>query len=217
MLTGALSFFNMALNSNYWTTGGIIIGLLVLLPTIMGFFGKNKFDVKGKVSHDSYRLGQPRLTRAKTVLLLGASEGMGKSVAKQLARKGANIIIVARNISRLEEALVEIKVKISCLQHATSTDYLPGFSSEPLYPTLPIYQCRHFRTRWVCPSRRRSHCLERGSRSRHRLVYCWRLIPKAFHRDSNVEDAATDGYKLLVLRRNGARNTTRVACSIEYW
>jgi len=34
---------------------------------------------------------------------------MGKSVAKQLAQKGANIIIVSRNVGRLEEALAEIK------------------------------------------------------------------------------------------------------------
>ena len=34
---------------NYWTIAGIIIGLLVLLPSIMGLFGGNKFNVKGKV------------------------------------------------------------------------------------------------------------------------------------------------------------------------
>jgi 3-dehydrosphinganine reductase len=36
---------------------------------------------------------------------------MGKSVAKQLAAKGANIIIVARNVGKLEEALGQIKVR----------------------------------------------------------------------------------------------------------
>jgi short-subunit dehydrogenase len=46
----------------------------------------------------------------QTVLITGASEGMGKSVAKQLAQKGANILIVARNVGKLEEALSEIKV-----------------------------------------------------------------------------------------------------------
>jgi 3-dehydrosphinganine reductase len=58
--------------------------------------------------------------QAKTVLLLGASEGMGKSVAKQLAQKGANLIIVARNVGRLEEALAQIKVDTSSFHHATS-------------------------------------------------------------------------------------------------
>ncbi|KAE8446956.1 hypothetical protein EG329_011438 [Mollisiaceae sp. DMI_Dod_QoI] len=76
---------------SFWTIAILIISVL-LLPSIMGLFGGNKFDVKGK-----------------TVLLTGASEGMGKSVAIQLAQKGANIIIVARNVGKLEAALAEIK------------------------------------------------------------------------------------------------------------
>lgn len=35
---------------------------------------------------------------------------MGKSVAIQLAEKGANVIIVARDVKKLEDALREIKV-----------------------------------------------------------------------------------------------------------
>ncbi|TVY85279.1 3-ketodihydrosphingosine reductase gsl-3 [Lachnellula suecica] len=81
----------MALDLNAWTIGSLV-GLLLLLPSIMGFFGKNKFNVSGK-----------------TVLLTGASEGMGKSVAQQLAKKGASIIIVARNVGKLEEALADIR------------------------------------------------------------------------------------------------------------
>jgi len=59
-------------------------------------------------------VGSPTATSAspdalQTVLITGASEGMGKSVAKQLAQKGASIIIVARNVGKLEEALDEIK------------------------------------------------------------------------------------------------------------
>ncbi|CZR65494.1 probable 3-ketodihydrosphingosine reductase TSC10 [Phialocephala subalpina] len=74
------------------TTISIALLALLLTPTIMGLFSKNKFDVNGK-----------------TVLLTGASEGMGKSVAIQLAKKGASIIIVARNVGKLESALAEIK------------------------------------------------------------------------------------------------------------
>ncbi|KAL8997750.1 MAG: hypothetical protein Q9188_006249 [Gyalolechia gomerana] len=44
----------------------------------------------------------------RTVLLTGASLGMGRSVARLLAQKGANVVIVARNIQRLEEALEHI-------------------------------------------------------------------------------------------------------------
>ncbi|KAK0709154.1 3-ketodihydrosphingosine reductase tsc-10 [Lasiosphaeria miniovina] len=59
----------------------------------MGLFGKkNHMPVEGR-----------------TVLVTGASEGMGRSAAVQLAAKGANVIIVSRNVGRLEEALVEVK------------------------------------------------------------------------------------------------------------
>ncbi|KAI4174718.1 MAG: hypothetical protein LQ343_002089 [Gyalolechia ehrenbergii] len=58
----------------------------------MGLFAvKNSFPVDGR-----------------TVLLTGASLGMGRSVARLLAQKGANVVIVARNIQRLEEALEHI-------------------------------------------------------------------------------------------------------------
>lgn len=46
----------------------------------------------------------------QTILITGGSEGMGRSVAIQLAAKGANIIIVSRSVSKLELALADIKV-----------------------------------------------------------------------------------------------------------
>ncbi|KAI6823563.1 hypothetical protein KC342_g12011 [Hortaea werneckii] len=47
----------------------------------MGLFSrKNHFDVHGR-----------------TILLTGGSQGMGRGLAKLLAEKGANIVIVARN------------------------------------------------------------------------------------------------------------------------
>ncbi|RFU29433.1 hypothetical protein B7463_g6889, partial [Scytalidium lignicola] len=68
------------------------LGLILLVPFIMGFFRKSKFEVKGK-----------------TILITGASEGMGRSAAIQLAAKGANVIIVSRNVPRLEGALDDVK------------------------------------------------------------------------------------------------------------
>ncbi|MCJ1478630.1 hypothetical protein MMC13_007311 [Lambiella insularis] len=58
----------------------------------MGYFKrKNQFPVEGR-----------------TVLITGGSQGMGKSVACLLARKGANIVIVARNVGKLEDAIRSI-------------------------------------------------------------------------------------------------------------
>ncbi|KAF3805321.1 3-ketodihydrosphingosine reductase gsl-3 [Colletotrichum gloeosporioides] len=65
----------------------------VLFASAMGLFNwKNHMPVEGK-----------------TILLTGASEGMGRSVALQLAAKGANLALVARNAARLEELVAECK------------------------------------------------------------------------------------------------------------
>jgi 3-dehydrosphinganine reductase len=45
----------------------------------------------------------------QTVLITGASEGMGRSAARQMAEKGANVILVSRTASKLEEAMAEAK------------------------------------------------------------------------------------------------------------
>ena len=63
---------------------------------------------------DSFPTSSASSDVLQTILITGASEGMGKSVAKQLAEKGANVLIVARNVGRLEEALAEIKARCPC-------------------------------------------------------------------------------------------------------
>ncbi|KAK0646082.1 3-ketodihydrosphingosine reductase tsc-10 [Cercophora newfieldiana] len=70
-----------------------IFGAVVAFVAMFGLFSrKNQMPVEGR-----------------TVLLTGASEGMGLAVATQLAAKGANLILVARNVGRLEEALLAVK------------------------------------------------------------------------------------------------------------
>ncbi|KAK4168385.1 NAD(P)-binding protein [Cladorrhinum sp. PSN259] len=56
------------------------------------FWSRNDFEVDGR-----------------TVLITGGSTGLGLSAAKQLAAKGANVIIVARDIAKLKTAEDEIK------------------------------------------------------------------------------------------------------------
>ncbi|KAI0526622.1 hypothetical protein F5B22DRAFT_633066 [Xylaria bambusicola] len=69
-------------------------GLAVLLITVaMGSaWSKNQMPVEGK-----------------TVLVTGASEGMGRSAARQLAEKGASVILVSRSANKLEEAMAHAK------------------------------------------------------------------------------------------------------------
>ncbi|KAA8573187.1 hypothetical protein EYC84_003695 [Monilinia fructicola] len=68
------------------------LGLVIGIEVLGRWFRSNRFVVGGK-----------------TILLTGASEGMGKAVAIELAKKGASVIIVARNVGKLEGALGEIE------------------------------------------------------------------------------------------------------------
>ncbi|KAI3344015.1 hypothetical protein F4824DRAFT_442269 [Ustulina deusta] len=72
----------------------ISASLIVLLSAVaMGAaWSKNQMPVEGK-----------------TVLITGASEGMGRSAARQLAEKGANVILVSRSANKLGEAMAEAK------------------------------------------------------------------------------------------------------------
>ncbi|PWY83060.1 3-ketosphinganine reductase [Aspergillus sclerotioniger CBS 115572] len=59
---------------------------------MFGFGSRNQFVVAGR-----------------TAVITGGSEGMGKAVACQLSEKGANIVLVARTVSKLQEALEAAK------------------------------------------------------------------------------------------------------------
>lgn len=42
--------------------------------------------------------------------MTGGSEGLGRSVSIELSRLGANVVIVARNVEKLQAALENVKV-----------------------------------------------------------------------------------------------------------
>lgn len=80
-----------------WSSVCLCLFVSVLIYDRMGGFqSKNHFPVNGK-----------------TVVITGGSQGMGKAVGRLLAEKGANVIIVARNAEKLEEALKYISERAS--------------------------------------------------------------------------------------------------------
>lgn len=46
--------------------------------------------------------------QGKVIVVTGASEGIGRSIALALAKKGAHVALVARNASKLEQVLAEV-------------------------------------------------------------------------------------------------------------
>ncbi|KAI1133041.1 hypothetical protein F5Y10DRAFT_155324 [Nemania abortiva] len=72
----------------------VAAGLVALfsIVTMGAVWSKNQMPVEGK-----------------TILVTGASEGMGRSAARQFAAKGANVILVSRSAGKLEEVVAEAK------------------------------------------------------------------------------------------------------------
>ena len=60
------------------------------------------------------------MSQAKTALITGASAGLGKEFARQLAASGHNLILVARRLEKLEEIASQIRdsqgVEVHCLR-----------------------------------------------------------------------------------------------------
>jgi 3-dehydrosphinganine reductase len=102
----------------YWASAvlAVIIGVFAL--DIMGLFSwKNHLDVDGKVWHCATEIEWREADiEVQTVLLTGGSSGMGRGVAKILAQKGANIVIVARNQERLADALSYVSVSLTYMR-----------------------------------------------------------------------------------------------------
>ena len=69
-----------------------LVPVLLILGYSMAFSGGgSRFEIRGR-----------------TAIVTGGSQGMGLEVAKQLATKGANIVIVARDQAKLQKAIAEI-------------------------------------------------------------------------------------------------------------
>ena len=68
---------------------------------------------------------------------------MGRGLAKLLAQKGANVVIVARKQQKLSEALQYISVRyLSTLTIETLLIGLIVLSKEPSISKVPFHQCR---------------------------------------------------------------------------
>eukprot|EP00756_Hemistasia_phaeocysticola_P062956 Hpha_TRINITY_DN6432_c0_g1::TRINITY_DN6432_c0_g1_i1::g.127::m.127/K04708/E1.1.1.102; 3-dehydrosphinganine reductase len=64
-----------------------------------------------------------RKVAGRTVFITGGSEGIGKSLAEELVRRGANVVIFARTVSKLEAAIADLK------PISTKTNAKVGFRS----------------------------------------------------------------------------------------
>ena len=75
------------------TSYALLAVLLLLTILAMSFFtSKNHFTINGR-----------------TIIITGGSQGLGLALAQKLAAKGANVVIVAQTVEKLERAITQIR------------------------------------------------------------------------------------------------------------
>ncbi|KAL8934085.1 MAG: hypothetical protein Q9216_006079 [Gyalolechia sp. 2 TL-2023] len=82
----------------------------------------------------------------QTVLITGGSRGMGRSLARQLAEKGASVTIVARDSATLEESSERIISEATALNDNNPPDIVwccAGSSYPTLFVDTPIAELRN--------------------------------------------------------------------------
>jgi len=73
--------------------------------------------------------------RTETALITGASSGIGRALAKEFANHGFNVVLVARDLKRLEQTKIELGNKIS-------TKIIPKDLADPEAPEEVYKQIR---------------------------------------------------------------------------
>lgn len=128
---------------------------------------------------------------------------MGRGVAKILAQKGANIVIVARNQQRLAEAVKYISVSgsfmpgISALEDVSPLTFDPGQRERHFQTTLPHHLGRCNQTRGERSNHGRSHQVESRPASGHCMASGRRRPPGPFQRHPDRSPAKPNGHELL--------------------
>ncbi|MFT4655830.1 MAG: short-subunit dehydrogenase [Patiriisocius sp.] len=80
------------------------------------------------------------MQKYKTVLITGASEGIGRSFAEIFAKNGHDLVLVARNVSKLEELALDLKTKYAVNAHVFAADLIPVGAAQALFEDIASKQ-----------------------------------------------------------------------------
>jgi 3-oxoacyl-[acyl-carrier protein] reductase len=83
-------------------------------------------------------LTRPEARQRKTILVTGASGGMGTAICDHLAQKGYNLILAARNLEKLSEQARELKSKFGGYYVPVAIDFNDAKSMQDLAHKLSV-------------------------------------------------------------------------------
>jgi short-subunit dehydrogenase len=76
------------------------------------------------------------MSKLKTALITGSSEGIGRSFAEIYAKNGHNLVLVARNEIKLEEFAQELKAKYAVEVEVFAADLIPVDAALKLFEAI---------------------------------------------------------------------------------
>lgn len=76
------------------------------------------------------------MQKYKTVMITGASEGIGRSFAETFAKKGHDLVLVARNAEKLQELATQLKAKYAIEAHVFAADLIPVGAALALFDDI---------------------------------------------------------------------------------
>lgn len=79
-----------------------------------------------KLIGPSFGFGIDLTTQGKWALITGATSGIGKAYAEQFAKKGLDIVLVSRSLTKLEEVAAEIKQRYNVEVRIVEADLTEG-------------------------------------------------------------------------------------------
>jgi short-subunit dehydrogenase len=78
------------------------------------------------------------MSKLKTALITGSSEGIGRSFAEIYAKNGHNLVLVARNASKLLDFATELRAKYAVEVHVFATDLIPVDAPQKLFEAITL-------------------------------------------------------------------------------
>ena len=78
------------------------------------------------------------MSRLTTALITGASEGIGRCFAEIYAKNGHDLVLVARNATKLMDFAAELKAKYSVDVHVFAADLIPVDAAQKLFDAITL-------------------------------------------------------------------------------